>query len=51
MIVKWKQEFLSRAASVFEKPQTLNPEEQVDTHHLYVKIGRLGLENKFLKKA
>jgi transposase len=51
MIGKWKQDFLSRAASVFEKPAELESEEQIDPDQLYAKIGRLELENEFLKKS
>ena len=50
-IGKWKQEFLSRAASVFEKSPETEPQEQIDPDQLYAKIGRLELENEFLKKA
>lgn len=50
-IGKWKQEFLSRAASVFEKPSEVQSEEQIDPDQLYAKIGRLELENEFLKKS
>jgi transposase-like protein len=51
MIGKWKQDFLSRAASVFEKPADTVSEEQIDPDLLYAKIGRLELENEFLKKS
>jgi transposase-like protein len=51
MIGKWKQEFLSRAASVFEKASEAETGEQIDPDQLYAKIGRLELENEFLKKS
>lgn len=51
MIGKWKQEFLSRAASVFEKSPEAESQEQIDPDQLYAKIGRLELENEFLKKS
>jgi transposase-like protein len=51
MIGKWKQEFLSRAASVFEKASEAETGEQIDADQLYAKIGRLELENEFLKKS
>jgi len=51
MIGKWKQEFLSRAASVFEKTSEGETQEQINPDQLYAKIGRLELENEFLKKA
>ena len=50
-IGKWKQEFLSRAASVFEKSPEAESGEQIDPDQLYAKIGRLELENEFLKKS
>jgi transposase-like protein len=40
-IGKWKQEFLSRAASLFEKSSEAEPGEQIDPDQLYAKIGRL----------
>ena len=50
-IGKWKQEFLSRAASLFEKATEAESGEQIDPDQLYAKIGRLELENEFLKKS
>ena len=50
-IGKWKQEFLSRAASVFEKSPEVEGGDQIDPERLYAKIGRLELENEFLKKS
>ncbi len=41
MIGKWKQEFLSRAASVFEKSTEAEGGDQIDPDQLYAKIGRL----------
>jgi transposase-like protein len=51
MIGKWKQDFLSRAASVFDKFSEAESEEKIDPDQLYAKIGRLELENEFLKKS
>jgi len=50
MISKWKQEFLDRAAEIFE---TKSPEKQtqVDIDKLYSKIGQLEMERDFLKKV
>ncbi len=50
MISKWKQEFLDRAAEIFE---TKSPEKQaqVDIDSLYSKIGQLEMERDFLKKV
>lgn len=51
MIGKWKQDFLSKAASIFEKTSDSESEEKIDPDQLYAKIGRLELENEFLKKS
>lgn len=51
MIGKWKQDFLSKAASVFDKSTDGQVEEKIDPDQLYAKIGRLELENEFLKKS
>jgi transposase-like protein len=50
IISKWKQEFLERAAEVFE---TKSPDKQaaVDIDKLYSKIGQLEMERDFLKKV
>jgi transposase-like protein len=50
MISKWKQEFLERAAEIFE---TKSPDKQaqVDIDRLYSKIGQLEMERDFLKKV
>jgi transposase-like protein len=50
MISKWKQQFLERAAEVFE---TKSPDKQavVDIEKLYSKIGQLEMERDFLKKV
>ncbi|QHW01064.1 transposase [Spirosoma endbachense] len=49
MISKWKQDFLDRASSIFEK--ATEAEDKIDPERLYAKIGRLELENDFLKKS
>lgn len=50
IISKWKQEFLERAAEIFE---TKSPDKQaqVDVDRLYSKIGQLEMERDFLKKV
>lgn len=49
MISKWKQEFIDLAEQVFDKKQLVEePTEDVDM--LYSKIGKLEMENDFLKK-
>lgn len=50
-ISAWKQEFLSRSASVFESYDERKKEEAVDTEVLYSKIGKLEMERDFLKKS
>jgi transposase len=52
MISKWKQEFLESSSVVFEKEngKEQSQELNVDAEKLYAKIGRLELENDFLKK-
>jgi transposase len=49
-ISKWKQAFLDGSSGVFEK-ETHTPEiPGIDPDLLYAKIGKLELENEFLKK-
>ena len=50
LILKWKKEFVDRSSEIFE---TKAPEEeyQVEKDRLYSKIGRLEMENDFLKKV
>lgn len=50
-ISAWKQEFLSKSATVFENAGEREKEEYVDTEVLYSKIGKLEMERDFLKKA
>jgi len=49
MIGKWKQEFLERAPTLFSK--AAEEPELIDPEPLYAKIGRLELENDYLKKS
>lgn len=49
-ISKWKQAFLEGSSSVFEKRSQSTEEEQIDADILFAKIGKLELENEFLKK-
>lgn len=48
-ISKWKQEFLSRSAEIF---QTKPPEEHMESEKekLHAVIGKLQVENEWLKK-
>lgn len=50
LILRWKKEFVERSSEIFE---TKAPEEeyQVEKDRLYAKIGRLEMENDFLKKV
>ena len=49
MISKWKQEFLEHSAEVFEQKRKGTDQEK-DLEDLYSKIGKLEMENDFLKK-
>lgn len=51
MISKWKNEFLENSSTVFEKEKNMDQEELPDPEKLYAKIGKLELENEFLKKS
>ncbi|BDD12383.1 transposase (plasmid) [Fulvitalea axinellae] len=52
-ISQWKNEFLQRSASVFEghKEKKENEKAEKATDQLYSKIGKLEMENDFLKKS
>lgn len=50
MISKWKSEFLENSSTVFEKERSTE-EATPDPEKLYAKIGKLELENDFLKKS
>lgn len=49
-INSWKREFLSNASAVFNKKEGENPQPDIETDKLYAQIGRLKMENDFLKK-
>ncbi len=49
VIRKWKQEFIEHSAEVFEKKKK-DTEPEMDVDKLYSKIGKLEIENDFLKK-
>jgi transposase len=49
-ISKWKQALLEGSGSVFEKGTKDSEDDDIDTEHLYAKIGKLELEKEFLKK-
>lgn len=50
-ISSWKQEFLSKADTIFEKGKKQSDEPVVDHEKLYAKIGQLEMEREFLKKS
>jgi transposase len=49
MITKWKSEFIENASMAFDKEK--DDTVELDQDKLYAKIGRLELENDFLKKS
>ena len=50
-ITAWKQEFIEKSASVFERKSAKADAEAVDSALLYAKIGELEMEKEFLKKS
>lgn len=50
-ISKWKNQFLSNAETVFEKPGSRVSEEELEKERLYKVIGQQKIEIDFLKKA
>jgi len=51
IISKWKGEFLENMSSVFEKGMKNEEEQGPDVDELYAQIGKLKVENEFLKKS
>jgi len=51
MISRWKKEFLENSAAAFNKKASLDKEEDVNVEKLYSQIGKLKVENDFLKKS
>jgi transposase-like protein len=49
MITRWKQEFLKRATTVFDK-SVPDANAERETEQLYAKIGKLEMELDWLKK-
>lgn len=48
----WKREFMSNAGRAFEKDDTQKKDApEQDPEKLYAKIGKLEVENEFLKKS
>lgn len=50
-ITTWKREFLDKAEDVFDRKKTAQDEEAVESDTLYQQIGKLKVENDFLKKS
>jgi len=50
-ISQWKNQFLAKAESVFEKPTNAKSEEELEKERLYKVIGQQKIEIDFLKKA
>ena len=50
-ISKWKNQFLSNAETIFEKPVSDQSEEELEKERLYKVIGQQKIEIDFLKKA
>lgn len=49
-ISQWKQEFIENSAQAFEKNKLTTETSEVDHEKLFSKIGKLEMENEFLKK-
>ncbi len=48
----WKQEFVKKSAMIFEaKERSKDSSAELDPDKLYNKIGKLEMENEFLKKT
>ena len=50
-ITTWKREFLDKAEDVFDRKKTSQDEGVVESDALYQQIGKLKVENDFLKKS
>jgi transposase len=51
IISKWKQDFISGIAGVFDGKVESTSVGEEEVQALYAKIGQLGIENDFLKKS
>lgn len=51
VISKWKSELLENMAGVFEKDSRKKEDSSPDVEELYSQIGKLKVENEFLKKS
>ena len=50
VITNWKREFLEKSKDIFDKPGKKNDQAQKEDV-LYKEIGKLKVENEFLKKT
>ena len=50
-ITTWKRQFLDNAENAFETSRRQEKEQEQTVRQLYEQIGRLKIENDFLKKA
>lgn len=50
VISRWKTEFLENMSAAFEKTEK-SEDNQVKTDELFAEIGKLKVENEFLKKS
>lgn len=51
MISRWKKEFLENSSAAFTTKSTQDKDEDVNIEKLYSQIGKLKVENDFLKKS
>jgi transposase-like protein len=51
MISRWKKAFLENSAAAFDPNGTQDKSEEVNVEKLYSQIGKLKVENDFLKKS
>ncbi len=51
MISNWKKDFVKNPEKFFEKDHSSKVSDDADTTSLYAKIGKLEMENDFLKKS
>ncbi|PCH68548.1 MAG: hypothetical protein COC06_09400 [Bacteroidales bacterium] len=49
-ISQWKQEFTENSSQIFEGKNSSKETDDIDPEQLYSKIGKLEMENEYLKK-
>lgn len=50
VIANWKKDFLEKSVDIFDKPDSKKKEHEHHEDELYKEIGKLKVENEFLKK-